>query len=531
MSDVALHAAFTIRDSTSVLPAELLALIFWHLVMLHPHERQGYIRHPARPLEALDWISISHVCRRWRTIALDSPGLWCRLYYPRMGPAYDIFKRRSKNLPLFVKGSLDNGNALDADESFVASLLDQRHRIQELHLYDMYMDALSRLLSGFTGPLPHVTSLSLSCFARADGEDLLKLPDNIFIESPRLEYLRLVGVEFPSNTGSPSLRTLDYTAKTQDLYFFEPPRSHADIAGIVNTLRQMPALHTLYLNLMEPPANSTIASSLESCSLPHLTDLVLSSDRIASSLIWAQLRLPSFTRISIRNTKCIGRGAESESRIVSLWEKHLASCFFPSALHITTGATHRGRNERLSLGICKWREPGSNVSQLLTGDRPLLDLRLGLPSRIAFLKNLLPRLPVNSTRKLKLTINGDGGWDQATVRDLFLPMRSVTYLQLAQDDANIVLEALIPARSDQPTPNDDTLFPALTHLRCVDMSFKNDAHVGMQSQCGSDALSRVLETRSTGRARSIRRVVLEMCRDWEEHVETWKGFGVDVVPK
>ncbi|KAI0284067.1 hypothetical protein BC826DRAFT_894091, partial [Russula brevipes] len=52
----------------SILPPEVLARIF-HLVAVLPWHK----------LESLKWISVTHVCRHWRQVALDDSSLWARI--------------------------------------------------------------------------------------------------------------------------------------------------------------------------------------------------------------------------------------------------------------------------------------------------------------------------------------------------------------------------------------------------------------------------------------------------------------------
>ncbi|KAI0061468.1 hypothetical protein BV25DRAFT_1785855, partial [Artomyces pyxidatus] len=52
----------------SHIPPEILAHIFLYCVLADQEWRNT--------LPGLGWISVTHVCRRWRHIALDNSGLW-----------------------------------------------------------------------------------------------------------------------------------------------------------------------------------------------------------------------------------------------------------------------------------------------------------------------------------------------------------------------------------------------------------------------------------------------------------------------
>ncbi|KAI0056114.1 hypothetical protein BV25DRAFT_1652293 [Artomyces pyxidatus] len=60
------------------LPAEILLLIFSILNKIHP---AGPGRSASKPTD-LGWIAVSHVCRAWRTIAMDGRNLWGEIALP-----------------------------------------------------------------------------------------------------------------------------------------------------------------------------------------------------------------------------------------------------------------------------------------------------------------------------------------------------------------------------------------------------------------------------------------------------------------
>ncbi|KAI0284062.1 hypothetical protein BC826DRAFT_170884 [Russula brevipes] len=76
----------------SVLPPEVLARIF-HLVAGSPWQKQ----------ESLRWISVTHVCRHWRQVALDDSSLWAKISGRMASPTWiSEMLARARNAPLAI---------------------------------------------------------------------------------------------------------------------------------------------------------------------------------------------------------------------------------------------------------------------------------------------------------------------------------------------------------------------------------------------------------------------------------------------
>jgi hypothetical protein len=78
----------------SVLPPEVLARIF-HLVALAESSRSK--------MGSLRWISVTHVCRHWRQVALDDSSLWARISGSTANTAWiSEMLARARNAPLAI---------------------------------------------------------------------------------------------------------------------------------------------------------------------------------------------------------------------------------------------------------------------------------------------------------------------------------------------------------------------------------------------------------------------------------------------
>ncbi|KAI0041443.1 hypothetical protein FA95DRAFT_1611006 [Auriscalpium vulgare] len=78
------------------LPPEIIRAIFAFCSDIdRPWIEEGLSDYPG-------WLAVTHVCRRWRDVALEYPGLWADVLYS-LGPAWaDAFVERAQTMPLVV---------------------------------------------------------------------------------------------------------------------------------------------------------------------------------------------------------------------------------------------------------------------------------------------------------------------------------------------------------------------------------------------------------------------------------------------
>ncbi|KAI0047739.1 hypothetical protein FA95DRAFT_1492138, partial [Auriscalpium vulgare] len=81
------------------LPTEIMAEIFALLATVdvprcyrHLHVRQY----------RLGWVNVTHVCRRWRALALDLPRLWTSISFALGRKWAEVFLARSRTAPVFI---------------------------------------------------------------------------------------------------------------------------------------------------------------------------------------------------------------------------------------------------------------------------------------------------------------------------------------------------------------------------------------------------------------------------------------------
>lgn len=77
------------------------------------------------------WISVIHVCRRWREVALSHSIMWTGIFCPSRRDITEFFLTHSNDLPLSAIYS-----SKDSDDASVSQLLSQMHRICRLHVFE-----------------------------------------------------------------------------------------------------------------------------------------------------------------------------------------------------------------------------------------------------------------------------------------------------------------------------------------------------------------------------------------------------------
>ncbi|VDB93465.1 unnamed protein product [Peniophora sp. CBMAI 1063] len=497
---------FRTRDWTTILPLELLAHIFSFLAEVYP------LNFDADLDLRLGWVTVTHTCRRWRTAALLTPTLWTRLS-PAMGPAYDVFLKRSKGALLTIEGRIDTSDLL-YDPMFLPSICQHRHRIQELSLSKLSPQSFAQLFNGLIDTLPNLVTMSiLTC---QYDFPVPRLPSAFLSHiTPHLRELRLSAVDFPCEalpSSLPSLRTF--------LFDDGPPtaqRVATSFSDITLTLSKMPALRTLRLVMTLSESQLPIGAHLgEVVSWSDIEVLVIESRNDTAWYLWSCLRVPSSAHIHVRSTQL---SAGVVTLMISTLQSHLALSPLPHFLGLFTHSVSRGvENMNFRLRGRHVERLGECEQKCSTRVQPSLELGLCTGSAEALWKRLLAVLPVKSIQELRVDVGSGINWDYEKVRELLLPLRSVTHLQT---DSGVVYAALEPSSFPETKPKDISLFPALTKLRAVSSSPTTYIMFSRISAQVKDALRRTLEHRNSLGSGHLE-LVLRRNRGWEEHVDQWR---------
>ena len=112
----------------SRLPDETLAEFF--ILFEHQHREDCFSsRSHDEPICTFDWLVITHVCRRWRTIARALPHLWSHVPMAHDDELIEMFLKLSKGVPISViPGTTADDDTLQAEMFYLyASLIFKAH--------------------------------------------------------------------------------------------------------------------------------------------------------------------------------------------------------------------------------------------------------------------------------------------------------------------------------------------------------------------------------------------------------------------
>ena len=140
------------------------------------------------------WLSLVHVCQRWRSLVLESRRrLNLQLYCTPKTPARDKLDIWPA-LPLIV-GS--NMLSLASGTDNIIAALGQTNRVCRVDLWDLADRQLERVLAAMRVPFPGLTYLQLRLYISSNRE-VPVIPDSFLGGSaPRLRSFALFGIPFP----------------------------------------------------------------------------------------------------------------------------------------------------------------------------------------------------------------------------------------------------------------------------------------------------------------------------------------------
>jgi hypothetical protein len=196
---------------TSALPSEILAEIFCHV-------RDGSEYNMDKP----SWISVSYVCRRWRTVALFSPEVWTRLDSNTLPyTVWNSVLSRTGVMPLYVTLGGEEKDILFTEFVSTTNWDQYSRRVDTLALYHDMDPTTYELRRFFESPLISLKHLTACIWFRHRSQQptFLNIPPDITF--PELTSLHIVFSPFPWDhsvyTSLKSL-TLDFPKKFAHLF-------------------------------------------------------------------------------------------------------------------------------------------------------------------------------------------------------------------------------------------------------------------------------------------------------------------------
>ncbi|KAG1781649.1 hypothetical protein EV702DRAFT_1275793 [Suillus placidus] len=278
----------------SGLPNEILTIIFKYFEENERFESEyGYDDEDTPAC-----LTITHVCRHWRNVALECPALWG--FISSRSPFWiDVMLERSKETPLVVTYAIPLPL-----ENCLEKVLSQLPRIEYLEIRSESCDVghVMDLLS--SQPAPMLKTFKLSA---RDGGLFPMGPISGPIFKGQAPLLRVVGVDYLDRSWSScifdGLRSLFVTV--------------ARLPDLLSALRCMPALEMLTLEAIK--SNETMF--FDKVPLAQLKSIYLRATSLRTAVpIFAHLALPVDVKISL-NLQSI-RGPKTFSDLFSAIYKH-----------------------------------------------------------------------------------------------------------------------------------------------------------------------------------------------------------------
>ncbi|RDB16622.1 hypothetical protein Hypma_002869 [Hypsizygus marmoreus] len=255
----------------------------------------------------LRWIVVSHVCRRWRSVALECPSLWTDIPISHPHWAKEMLVR-SHMAPLTITAIVDEArqhhpyytSTYHGDRhqavirSTIIDTLTHLPRIRVLSLTQSTTpDQLSEILQHLNKAAPMLNSLTIS---NTRLNLYIKLPKDAFPEGvPRLRHLELQRCSLSWDSAA---LLCDLTCLRLDNF---PPEAQGSICEIVAVLLGLPNLISLELVSIIKPASSEAEIVAPACPAPllHLTRLNMEADIFSCASLLSNLKYSKLTEVNI----------------------------------------------------------------------------------------------------------------------------------------------------------------------------------------------------------------------------------------
>ena len=225
------------------LPPEMLISIFVHLSIPEPGSPGRKASYFVR-----DLVSVTHVCRSWRRVAITAPELWTGITMTNL-KAVKVFLERSGAFPLNVDLLL--GSRAEVDNNLLRAVIPHTHRIRQLSVLTHRGHWGSINSNPLTKPAPLLERLVIH---HSLGNRPVLLFDD---QTPRLREL----VMFSKGLW---LQNQLWNLASLHINLFHATRTHSDFLPFFDMLRRCPVLEAMFILWngrgadLEPPQFPTV---------------------------------------------------------------------------------------------------------------------------------------------------------------------------------------------------------------------------------------------------------------------------------
>jgi F-box-like len=426
-------------SSISRLPAELLAKIFSEVVTA-----VGY-----KSGKVPSWMAITHVCQRWRAVAIDSSVLWTDISF-HWSPAWvKVMLQRSKQSKLDIVTS----SATNAPLDLINQALDVS-RLRSLETQNPVHGHIiaSRLEHG----APHLEKLSLMRWSNT-----YKLPPGcLATNTPKLKALTLANYTL-SPWGSKVITALHSFDLSLDL----PDAATGD--ELLDGLDGMHALSRLRLAGLHLP----LIVDCRVVRLPRLESLHISNVSVGTgTALLNSLAVPLTAKVDLSDYHVDDEDPQTISDLISAFRRCcLTSSLNPSAF--TSPPTFKYIALELGWAVAlraTLHEPPARLRPEASYNLEITSSGLRPAARLS--SNLLESLPLGETCRIDLSVTSKHQHVDITAL-LDLPKVSTVHVTGTEAAALFLRDAEDDGFYDDGSP---IPFPGLRNLLFFDVDFKHD---------------------------------------------------------
>ncbi|KAI0047450.1 hypothetical protein FA95DRAFT_1679051 [Auriscalpium vulgare] len=278
------------------LPPEIICLIILYHSQIDPffvEDEEDDIRSAS-----IGWIRSTHVCRRWRQIALAHSVLWSCIPLSLSPTCISTFLDRCKSAPLRLELHALRSKRAEGKraEDFVMKNI---HRAQSVQIIDWGMSLFTSVLPRMHDPAPFLEDFE---FQDHSSKAQLQVLSADFLGgfTPRLRRLHFRSPsQFPWS--SPLLVNLvSLTLRVPNMHIQDalPPPL---LCEVLNALERMPALESLTL-LHGLPRTDVSLSEDRIIHLPHLASLDLTVSSPGCTNLIRHLKIPANASVTMQLT-------------------------------------------------------------------------------------------------------------------------------------------------------------------------------------------------------------------------------------
>ena len=291
-----LKTTFNALAPVSRLPLETLYTIFSLATGMYSCDASS----GAAPIGGM--ISVSHVCKHWRNVALSCPTLWSAINFNTLIPeCIPEFLSRSQEAPLAISWVIKDsysphyptgGDDADNDSSLALVLRNQLWRVRSLSLV-LRFNREDMVLRRLNVPAPLLESLNIHCTKLTELSSEAYEVVHQSLVSGKLRRLELTCV--PMTWSQVSLPHLTHLSITGRLHFDAHYRTNVGL--LLDAISRMPMLESLAIQVALAHPSMDASTESTQMTLPHLRSLRLTEHVFNCIRIFDAMVVPSLNHL------------------------------------------------------------------------------------------------------------------------------------------------------------------------------------------------------------------------------------------